>query len=198
MSASDEQLMDGVRRGDEAAFAALMARYDDPLRRHLASVVRDAAAAEDLTQEVFLRLWTRAEQWECRGAFRAWLFRIATNLALNHLRSVRRRREEPLAQPAGDLDTEGEATLPDRLVDALAPDPAAALEAHEQMARIRDLLELLPLEKREVVRLVHEEDLEIREVAERLSIPEGTVKSRLYHARRHLARAWDEMEREDA
>ena len=59
MTGSDEQRGAGVRRGDAASFEALMERYGDAVRRHLASLVRDGAAAEDLTQEVFLRLWTR-------------------------------------------------------------------------------------------------------------------------------------------
>lgn len=189
MTGSDEQWVAGIRRGDAGAFESLMARYGDGVRRHLAGIVRDQAAAEDLTQEVFLRLWTRAEQWECRGSFRGWLFRIATNLALNHLRSVRRRREEPLSPPTGEGDAE--ADLPERLIDALAPDPAATLEARERTGRLHRLLEQLPLEKREVLRLIHEEEMEIREVADTLGIPEGTVKSRLHHARRYLSRVWE-------
>jgi len=192
MTESDEQMVAAVRQGDAAAFAGLMERYGDAVRRHLASVVRDGAAADDLTQEVFLRVWTRAEQWEGRGSFRAWLFRIATHLALNHLRAVRRRREDSLVPGPSDAYAEGEGTLPDRLIDALAPDPAAILEAREQAGRLRRLMEQLPLEKREVFRLVHEEELEIRQVADALGIPEGTVKSRLHHARRRLARAWEE------
>jgi RNA polymerase sigma-70 factor (ECF subfamily) len=193
MRDSDEQLMARVRRGDAAAFEALFSRYGEAVRRHLAGVVRDVAAAEDLTQDVFLRLWTRAEQWECRGAFRAWLFRIATNLALNHLRSVRRRREELLGDPTVDPDADGD-TLAGRLIDALSPDPAAALEERERSRRLRHLVEQLPIEKREIVRMIHEEEMEIREVAEQLSIPEGTVKSRLFHARRRLAQAWEALE----
>ena len=56
--------------------------------------------ADDLTQETFLRVWTRSEQWDGRGSFTGWLYRIATNLALNHLRSVKRRRQRPLELPA--------------------------------------------------------------------------------------------------
>src|SRR5436190_17619750 len=93
---SDHELMARVRKRDAEAFETLFERYRERVARHLDRTVRDAGAAGDLAQEVFLRVWTRAEQWDGRGSFRAWLFRIATNLALNHLRSVRRRREQPL------------------------------------------------------------------------------------------------------
>src|SRR5687767_2583288 len=89
--ADDHCLMDRIRRRrDGAAFETLTARYREPLLRHLVSMVRDGAAADDLLQEALLRVWTRADRWDGRGAVKAWLFRIATNLALNHLRTVRR------------------------------------------------------------------------------------------------------------
>jgi len=73
-----------------------LARYRIAIRRHVESMIRDQMQAEDLTQEVFWRVWTRADTWDGRGSARAWLFRIATNQALNYLRTQRRRREEPL------------------------------------------------------------------------------------------------------
>src|SRR5262249_33341615 len=99
MAASDAELIARVRERDAEAFEILAARYRERVVRHLAGIVRDDGAAGDVTQEVFLRVWTHAAQWDGRGSFRAWLFRMATNLALNHLRSVRRRRELPLALP---------------------------------------------------------------------------------------------------
>ena len=93
MGPSDQDLMRRVQERDAGAFETLFSRYREPLRRHRARTVRDDAAADDLAQELFLRVWTRAEQWDGRGAFKAWLFRIAANIALNHLRSVRRREQ---------------------------------------------------------------------------------------------------------
>ena len=80
-----------------ARFKQLYAQYGEGILRHVARMVR-SDAAQDLVQEAFLRAWQRAEQWDGRGTFKAWLYRIATNLALNHLRTVRRRREQPLAR----------------------------------------------------------------------------------------------------
>ena len=97
---AERDLMRRIVQRDASAFDALFARHGPPVRLRLVSIVRDEAVADDLLQEVFLRLWTRAEQWDGRGELRAWLGRIATNLALNHLRSGRRRRQRPLEVPA--------------------------------------------------------------------------------------------------
>jgi len=93
---SDQDLVERILERDAHAFEALLARYGDVIRRHLARLVGQDAAAQDLAQETFLRVWTRAEQWDGRGSFAGWLYRIATNLAFNYLRSVGRRRELPL------------------------------------------------------------------------------------------------------
>lgn len=193
MGASDAELLERVRGRDAEAFEALFARYRGSVGRFLARMVRDEAAAGDLGQEVFLRVWTRAEQWDGRGGVRPWLFRIATNLALNHLRSVRRRRELPLVPPRGDFE-EDESRVPAWMIDGATLGPEAALELSERRALLRRLVDELPDEKREVFRLVHDAEMEIREVADALAIPEGTVKSRLHHARRRLAREWERSE----
>ena len=86
---TDHELMQRVCERDADAFEALTEKYRALLYRHLVSLLRDSAAADDLLQETLLRVWTRAEQWDGRGPFKAWLFRASTNLALNHLRSIR-------------------------------------------------------------------------------------------------------------
>ena len=97
MAETDRELLNRVLRRDEQAFEILFDRYERPISAVVNRIVRDSASAEDLVQEVFLRLWNRADQWECRGTLQGWLLRIGTRLAYNHLRSVRRRREEPIA-----------------------------------------------------------------------------------------------------
>src|ERR1051325_2573444 len=96
MTPEDAELLAQIGLRDTDAFELLRMRYQEMLRRYVAKTVHDLSAADDLMQEVWLRVWTRAEQWDGRGAVRAWLYRIATNLALNHLRTQRRRREQPL------------------------------------------------------------------------------------------------------
>jgi len=193
---SDHDLMVRIQERDVQAFKMLFVRYEEALRQHLICIVRDADAADDLVQEVFLRVWTRACQWRGQGTFKSWLFRIATNLALNHLRSVRRRREQPLRIPPEVTDEEEEKPAPSWMIDASSLGPDAIIELTEQQELLRRLINELPEEKREVFRLVYEEEMEIREISEALGIPEGTVKSRLHYAKRSLARKWQDIQTE--
>lgn len=187
--ASDEYLMRRVQERDARAFEELLQRHAPRLRRRLAGMVRDEAAAEDLLQEASLRLWTRADQWRGEGSAKGWLLRTATNLALNHLRSRRRRREQPLGSgPAQDREAGVPSPTWDVDGDALRPD--TALEAADRADLIRQILDDMPETKRDVLRLAHEHDMKMQEIAEVLGIPEGTVKSRLHYAGRELAQEW--------
>lgn len=186
---SDETLMAGILVRDARAFEALFDRYAEALHRHVCFMLHDEAAAYDVVQEAFLRVWLRAEQWDGRGAPRAWLYRIATNLALNSLRAEQRRRELPLElppDPDDDEDTGG--FVPAWMVDNATLGPEAAVERSEQRAFYRHALARLPDDKREVFHLVHELEMSLRDAADALDIPEGTVKSRLHYARQALRR----------
>ena len=193
----EREVVRKVGAGDGRAFEALFARYHGPIRRHVRRIVRDPATAEDLTQEVFERVWTRAGQWNGRGTFQAWLFRVATNLALNQLRSQRRRPQVPLprreVEPAVLADEAHTAWL----ADPAAVDPSEAAERGVDRDQLRQLLTGLPVDKRRVLELVHIADMDLATVAEVLGIPVGTVKSRLYYARKQLAQAWRELDGDD-
>jgi RNA polymerase sigma-70 factor (ECF subfamily) len=193
---SDGELVGRLREGDAHAFETLLNRYEEMIRRHLWRYVRDEAAAQDLLQEVFMRVWTRSTQWDGRGSFKAWLYRIATNLALNHLRTVRRRREEPLVITDSWEDDDDDSSIPAWMIDVAALGPDVAVEIAEERRTLRTLIDELPAGKREVFRLVHEMEMSMRDAAAVLEIPEGTVKSRLYYARKELASAWNHNESE--
>ena len=190
---SDRDLVDRILERDAHAFETLFDRYGELMRRHLLRMTRDGAAAQDLVQEAFLRVWMRAAQWDGRGSFKAWLYRIATNLALNHLRSLHRRREQPL-EPMDEWEEDEDNLVPAWMVDASALGPDAAIELAEEREQFRRLLDRLPDEKRDVFRLVHEMEMTIRDAADELGIPEGTAKSRLHYAKKRLARDWQAME----
>jgi RNA polymerase sigma-70 factor (ECF subfamily) len=188
--ATDRQLVERIRAADSAAFDALFERHAEAIRRRLMRVVRDPIAAEDLLQEVFLRLWTRAEQYSGSGPVGGWLMRTATNLALNHLRSSKRRRTRPLQGPCHAADESADATVPGWMIDAAAPSPDELVEQAEQHQLLHDLVDSLPEAKRRTIRLVHDDQLDIAAAAEALGVSPGTVKSRLHYARQELLREW--------
>ena len=196
MAQSDKELVGGVVRGEQEAFSVLFQRYRAAVHSNLARIIRDAAAADDLTQEVFLRLWHCAEQWKGQAAFRSWLLRIATNLAFNYLRTVKRRREQPIQFAPRSEEDEEESSVPNWMIDASTLGPDEALARSEQRNLLQRLVDQLPEEKQEVFRLIYDAHMETREVAAELGIPEGTVKSRIHHARRQIARSWQELDSE--
>ncbi len=196
---SDAELAARTVERDAHAFEALFERYADALHRHAVCILHDEAAAHDVVQETFVRVWTRVAQWRGVGPFKAWLYRTATNLALNQLRSVQRRRECPLEVPADPDDEEDTfSRIPAWMIEASSLGPEAVVEQIEERARTRaryrHLVGRLPEDKREVFRLVHEMEMSLRDTADALDIPEGTVKSRLHYARKRLAREWREMD----
>ena len=193
----DRDLIEKIREGDQDACEILCARHEEGLRRYLLRLVHDPAAAEDLLQETFLRLWTRAAQWRGKGAVKSWLFSIARNLAFNHLDSVRRRRQQPLEPPVepAEEDDEGNPS-PAWMADRRTPGADVLLEQAEEHQLLRDAIDTLPQSKRQVFYMVYDGDMEIHEVARELDLPAGTVKSRLFYARKHIAEAWRRLQNE--
>ena len=193
MGKSDEELVRGVIAGRQEDFAVLFDRHRADVQRHLRRIHRHHEDAADVTQEVFLRLWHRAGQWKGDGPLLAWLLRIATNLALNHIRSVRRRRELPL-QPVADLEAdEDDSRVPEWMIDASTLPPDEVLALAERRLLLRGLVTRLPEDRRKVIRLVYDGHMSTRQAASELGIPEGTVKSRIHHARKQIARSWREL-----
>lgn len=169
----DDEIARRIARADPAAFDALFDRYAGPLLGYLRGMTGDRQTAEDLLQETMLRVFRRIGKYEERGAFRSWVFRIATNLAITELRRARFR---------ADWNDEAARALP----DARAAHADEALEREETSRELRRAIATLPDEQRAVILLRTERGLEIREIARALSVPEGTVKSRLHYAVRSL------------
>jgi len=182
---TDSQLIRHIQAGDSVAFETFFTRYRLAMQAHIIRIVREPAAAEDLVQEVFLRVWTRAEQWQGSGSVKGWLYRIATNLSLNHLRSVKRRPQQPLEIPTDDENDDS--PIPGWMVDASALTPETQLEIVEQQKLLGQLINDLPPDKQDVFRMVYDAEMDLHSVATALEIPEGTVKSRLYHSRKKIA-----------
>jgi RNA polymerase sigma-70 factor (ECF subfamily) len=157
-----------LRRGDTAGLSGLMGRHQDRLFRYLLRLAGDEAVAEDLFQQTWLQVAERVGRYDRSRPFAPWLFAVARNLALDHLR--RRRPESLEEQP----EPEAPAT-PDA-------DPFAHAVARQQGSRLADAVAgLAPLD-REVLSLRFEDDLALPELAERLAVPLPTAKARLYRA----------------
>lgn len=182
---TDSHLIRRIQAHDGGSFEVLFSRYRQMIAVHIIRIVRDPVVAEDLVQEVFLRVWTRADQWDGRGKVKSWIYRIATNLSLNHKRAMKRRPQQQLEPQVNDMQDE-ESQAPGWLIDTSALTPEALLEDTEQQQLLWQLINELPTDKREVFQMVYDDEMDLHSVASTLDIPEGTVKSRLYHSRKHL------------
>ncbi|MDF1514330.1 MAG: RNA polymerase sigma factor [Anaerolineae bacterium] len=197
---TDQELIKCCMQGDTRAFETLFERYARMLHRHAVCILHDESGAHDIVQETFIRVWARAEQWQGSGPVKAWLYRITTNLSLNHLRTLQRRREIALEIPADDgKDDDSLGSIPSWMVEACSLGPEALIEQTEEggmiARRYSHILNRLTEEKRQVFLMIHEMEMSVRDTADALDIPEGTVKSRLHYARRQLAREWQELDK---
>ena len=172
---ADSQLMLRVKDGDEASFALLLNRFRVPVYRFLYRMVQNQAVAEELAQEVFLRVYRARASYEPNAKFTTWLYRICTHLALNYIRDTHKERDHaridenpedgrPMQLAAGDCSIE------DQMV------------AETRVLRIRKAIEDLP-EKQRVAVLMHKyQELDYRQIAELLETSESAVKSLLFRA----------------
>jgi RNA polymerase sigma factor (sigma-70 family) len=179
------ELIRRVQAGDAEALQCLFAAHESALRVHLQRYVAPADA-EDLLQELRLRVWQRAAQWDGRGRPLAWMLAIATNLALNHLRG---RRD---VVSLGALGVEDEMGTRASVSDALVPGPEEQAMWREELDRVRTAMAELPSDKQAALILVRIEGYTIREAAAMLGVPVGTLKSRLHHAHRQLMERFEE------
>jgi RNA polymerase sigma-70 factor (ECF subfamily) len=164
-----------LRAGDASALEALFRRWSAPLLRFLERMLRDRPAAEELVQEVFLRVHRARDRYAPEARFSTWLYRIATNLALNELRRPRRR------EPHRSTDEEGGPAL---TVEAAAPDDV--VDARRMGARVERELARLPEKQRAALCLTAVEGLSYAEVAEALEVSEQAVKALVHRARSAL------------
>lgn len=178
----DEELISGFKAGDREAFAQIVRRYQTVLVNFFYHLCYDTGTAEDLAQEVFLRLFKHLATYEPRSKFTSFLFRIAKNLWIDRVRRTHAgdRKEVSLEAPLGG-GLEADSTLQSR-IDSGIESPADYLLRDEMRDTLRKALERLPEEHRMVVILSEIHDMRYEEIGEVLQIPVGTVKSRMHHA----------------
>jgi RNA polymerase sigma-70 factor (ECF subfamily) len=169
----DEELMDRLAGQDLLAFEVLYDRYGDLVYSVSLRIVGDTYVAEDVTQDVFLRVWRRPDQFDLhRGKFVTWLLSVARNRSIDHRRSQSRRmRHEAL--PANE---EEEDILPS---EDSRDDPALATVLSEERTAVRSALEVLPPEQKLAIQLAYFGGMTQQEIANRLGQPLGTVKTRM-------------------
>ena len=169
---SDEVLIGRIANGDRLAMQVLYARHHVRVFRFVVRLVRDESTAEDLISEVFLDVWRQAGRFEGRSAVSTWVLAIARFKALS---ALRRRPDEEL-----DEETAG-------AIEDPSDDPEITLEKKDKSALIRKCLTGLSAEHREIIDLVYYHEKSVEEVAEIVGIPENTVKTRMFYARKKLA-----------
>jgi len=169
----DDELMDRLGSRDLAAFEALYDRYGDLVYSVCLRVVGDTYIAEDVAQDVFVRVWRRPEQFDVRrGKFVTWLLSVARNRSIDHRRSQSRRmRHEALPSIEEEDDV-----LPSE--DA-RDDPALQTVLADECAAVRRALEVLPPEQKLAIQLAYFGGLTQQEIANKLGQPLGTVKTRI-------------------
>src|SRR6195256_3321832 len=175
---SDAEVMLRVKAGDQPAFDYLVQKYRRPLVSFMYRMARNTAVAEDLAQEVFLRVYRSRVTYEASAKFTTWLYRIATNLAVNHARDTRHQRPEntvSLDQP--DEDSGRTLDLPDR-----APSAEETLVQRERLMGIRRKIEALPERQRLAVVMHKYQQMDYRQIAEVLKLSESATKSLLFRA----------------
>jgi len=179
---SDDQLMLALNAGHvEAGLAALEGRYGVRVHNRIRSLVRDRHLAEDLTQEVFAKVFFKSHHYLPGSDFRAWLFRIARNQALSALRA---RRKAP--QPLGNLNTGDEGSSSSALERLSGEYEDHSPQEREFMALFSCAVDQLPKAYRDVFRLCVQQGKQYQEAASQLGIPTGTVAIRIMRARKRL------------
>ena len=175
---TDADVMLRVKAGDDTAFAYLVQKYRRPMVNFMYRMSHNSAAAEDLAQEVFLRVYRSREGYEPSAKFTTWLYRIATNLAVNHARDTR--HERPEAMVSLDEPDEESGTTMDVADSSLTAEQA--ILRRERMEAIRQKVQALPERQRLAVIMHKYQQFDYKQIAEVLKLSESATKSLLFRA----------------
>jgi RNA polymerase sigma-70 factor (ECF subfamily) len=180
-SARDEALVKQAQAGDLEAFEELVARHRDKVYSRAFSIVRNEDDAIEVSQEAWIKIWQRLQQFQGESSFLTWVTRVVINLCLDYLRKQKRLPSESIDQFDEDPGRI------ERQMPAVTPNPTEGLERDELREKIDGALARLSTEHRTALVLHAFENLEYKEIAERMGCSIGTVMSRLFYARRRLA-----------
>jgi RNA polymerase sigma-70 factor (ECF subfamily) len=175
---TDAEVMLRVKAGDQSAFDYLVQKYRRPLVGFMYRMARNTAVAEDLAQEVFLRVYRSRQTYEASAKFTTWLYRIATNLAVNHARDTR--HERPEVTISLDEPDEETGTTPDLADGTITAEEA--LVRRERMMAIRAKVEALPERQKMAVVMHKYQQMDYKQISEVLKLSESATKSLLFRA----------------
>jgi RNA polymerase sigma-70 factor (ECF subfamily) len=182
-----ESLIQRCLKGDQAAWDLIVRQYWRKVFNVAYKFVGKHDEAEDLAQDIFLKIFKSLDTFDSRANFQTWLISVSRNLCIDHYRSVRKERETI----DRDVDTNELAPA------AREPGPIAALEQADRVALLRKALAALPATLRKAVLMRDIQELSYQEIADKLRLPEGTVKSRINRGRTELARQVKKLRGED-
>lgn len=182
--AEDREVVEAVLGGDPSAYRFLVERYQGRVYAMLCGMTRDREEARDLTQDTFVRAFHNLDRFRLESSFYTWLYRIAMNLAIDHSRKHSRVKSSEFDDGVATKGADG-------VLDPghHAMNPARALERKRLHAKLHEALETLSPEHRQIILLREVEGLSYKEISEVLELPEGTVMSRLFYARKRLQSA---------
>jgi len=181
---TEAELVAEALRGAEEAFREIVVRFERPVYSLIARMIQDPAAAEDLAQEVFLKAFRRLETYDPARKFSSWLFKIAHNTTIDHLR---RHAPETIPLEGGKDREEDRGGLAAVLADESTENPSSAAERRDMARSLERAIARLRPEYREAVVLFYIEGASYQEICEATDLPLGTVKTNLHRARKELA-----------
>jgi RNA polymerase sigma-70 factor (ECF subfamily) len=175
-------LVSRALEGQQAAYQELMHKYRDPIYHHIYRMVRDKAGVEDLVQEAFIKAFSSLQSYSSKYAFSTWLYKIATNHTIDHLRRKKlstRSIDQPLKTKDGELEYE----LPDTTYR-----PDRHIVEDQRRTLIQEAIDALPPKYHRVIVMRHQQEKSYDEIARELDLPLGTVKAHIFRARELLYR----------
>ena len=181
-SLGDDVLIERSKDGDQSSFEVLVARYRDRVYAQIYKMIQHQEDALDLSQDVWVKAWTRLYQFQGDSPFTTWITRIAINVCYDHLRKKQRHPVEESIDELTEKNGEGEWTPK---VDA---DPLKGIADSEKTAIILSAMENLSKEQKLALEYMYFEQLEYKEIAERMNCSTGTVMSRLFYGKKNLSR----------
>ena len=172
---TDRDLVATAVSGAEGSFEELVRRYQRPISAYVYRMVGNYESALDLTQEIFIKVYSSLDRYRSEFKFSTWIYKIAHNAAVDHLRRTTTREQSLVAGPEGD-----QFDLP---IESGRLSPEQESERRERRGEIETVVRALPANYRELIILRHSQDLSYEEIVEVTGLPLGTVKNRLFRAR---------------